>query len=160
MADVDVKSSTALSSVDGNAIIVGAASAGASSPAPYTITTLWTYLVSLAAVLYEPLGEVTADNEQTGTSYTLALTDKGKRVRMNNASANTLTVPPNADVAFPTNSRIEVYQWGAGKTTIAPGAGVTIRSADAYTDIRTQYSAIVLDKIAEDEWLLAGDLRP
>ena len=50
----------------------------------------------------EPLGEVTAINTQTGTTYTLALADKGKIVEMNNASANTLTIPTNASVAFPT----------------------------------------------------------
>ena len=35
-----------------------------------------------------------AQNTQTGTTYTLVLADAGKVVEMNNASSNTLTVPP------------------------------------------------------------------
>lgn len=106
----------------------------------------------------EKLGEVGGDNTQTGTTYTLALADKGKRVRMNNAAANILTVPPNATVAFPTNSRIELVQYGAGQTTIAAGAGVTIRSSGGDLLMYGQYSVAVLDKLGTDEWLLVGDL--
>jgi len=69
-------------------------------------------------------------NEQTGTTYTLALTDDGKLVEMNNASANTLTVPPNSSVAFPVGSQILVLQTGAGQTTLVAGAGVTVNSKD------------------------------
>ena len=44
---------------------------------------------------FQNLGESAGYNEQTGTSYTLVIGDKGKLVAMNNASANTLTVPPH-----------------------------------------------------------------
>ena len=69
-------------------------------------------------------------NTQTGASYTLALSDAGKLVEMNNAGANTLTVPPNGTIAFPVNTRIDVVQYGA----------------------------ITLYKRATNEWVVIGDL--
>lgn len=99
-----------------------------------------------------------AANTQTGTTYTLVIGDASKVVEMNNASANTLTVPPNSSVAFPIGSIVEVYQYGVGQTTIAAGAGVTIRSAGAKLKITSQYSSVTLRKRATDEWVLAGDL--
>lgn len=97
-------------------------------------------------------------NTQTGTTYTLALSDAGKVVEMNNASANTVTVPPNSTVAFAVGDVIELVQYGAGVTTIAAGAGVTIRSANSYLDIRAQYGGAMLYKRATNEWVLVGDL--
>ncbi len=95
-------------------------------------------------------------NVQTA-SYTLALADAGAAVEMNNASALTLTVPPFSSVAFAVGTIIEVFQRGAGQVTIAPGAGVTIRSASG-NNLRTQYSVATLRLSATNEWVLAGDL--
>lgn len=97
-------------------------------------------------------------NTQTGTAYTLALTDAGICVEMNNASANTLTVPPNSSVAFPVGTQILITQYGAGQTTIAAGAGVTIRQADAKLKLAKQYAQASLVKRATDEWVLSGNL--
>jgi hypothetical protein len=97
-------------------------------------------------------------NEQTGTTYTLVLTDDGKIVEMNNASANTLTVPPNSSVAFPVGSQILVLQTGAGQTTVAAGAGVTVNSKDGNLKLSAQWCAATLIKRATDSWVLAGDL--
>ena len=44
-------------------------------------------------------------NAQTGTTYTLALTDVAKVVSLTNAASITLTIPTDATVAFPTTSR-------------------------------------------------------
>ena len=97
-------------------------------------------------------------NEQTGATYTLVLTDAGKLVETNNASANTLTIPPNSSVAFATGSQIVVIQKGAGQTTLAAGAGVTINSKDSNLNITGQYSAVTLIKAATDTWYAIGDL--
>lgn len=104
-------------------------------------------------------GEVAGVNTQTGTAYTLDITDKGKVVEMNNASANTLTVPPNADEAFAVKTRIDIVQYGAGQTTIAAGSGVTIRSKDSNLKISAQYGAASLYKRGTNEWVLIGDLE-
>ncbi len=102
-------------------------------------------------------GEIEGINTRT-SSYTLALTDAGYLVRMNVASANNLTVPPNSSVAFETNTKIDVVQYGAGTTTIVAGSGVTIRSADSALDISGQYVTVTLIKIGTNEWLLVGSL--
>jgi hypothetical protein len=91
-----------------------------------------------------------SSNTQTA-SYTLVLADAGKVVQMDVASANTLTVPPNSSVAFPTGTVISVWQKGAGQTTIAAGAGVTLRAPDGLV-IGLQYGAASLRKVATDEW--------
>jgi hypothetical protein len=97
-------------------------------------------------------------NEQTGTTYTLALADDGKVVEMNNASANTLTVPPNSSVAFPVGAQILVLQTGAGQTTLAAGAGVTVNSKDGNLKLSAQWCAATLIKRATDAWVVVGDL--
>jgi len=100
----------------------------------------------------------TTFNAQTGTSYTLVLTDAGKIVTMSNASANTLTIPPNSSVAFPTGTIINIVQYGAGQTTIAPGSGVTLNSADSKTKLRVQNSPSSIVKTDTNVWLLFGDI--
>jgi hypothetical protein len=105
---------------------------------------------------FEPLGEVTAINTQTD-DYTLALSDKGKIVEMNKATANTLTIPTNASVAFPTGSRVDIVQYGAGTTTIAGDTGVTVNGASAGSgDMSEQYGAVTLYKRGTDEWIVIG----
>ena len=61
-------------------------------------------------------------NDQTA-NYTLVVGDVGKRVIMNVASANTVTV--NNSI-FAVGDTIEVLNKGAGATTITAGAGVTL----------------------------------
>ena len=97
-------------------------------------------------------------NTQTGTSYTLVLSDAGKVIEMNNASANTATVPPNSSVAFLIGTVLEVAQYGAGQTTIVAGAGVTIRTPSTLI-LRAQYSTVSLRKRGTDEWVLSGDVQ-
>ena len=97
-------------------------------------------------------------NTQTGTTYTLVLGDADKLVEMDNAAANTLTVPPNSSVAFSTGTQIIVVQKGAGTTTIAAGSGVTLLSKDSALGIGGQYGAATCIKIATDTWYVIGDL--
>ena len=65
------------------------------------------------------------NNTQTG-SYTTVLTDAGKTVTMSNASANTVTIPPNSSVAYVVGTQINILNLGAGACTPTAGAGVTI----------------------------------
>lgn len=97
----------------------------------------------------------TTTNAQSGTTYTLVLTDASKHVSMSNASANTLTVPSNASVAFATGTRILIQQLGAGSTTIAAGSGVTINApASVALEIDEQYGSRGLLKTATNTWQL------
>lgn len=100
----------------------------------------------------------THENVQTGTAYTLVLADAFKLVAMDNAAANTLTVPPNSTVAFPVGTRIDLSQDGAGQTTVAAGAGVAIRTPETLK-IRRQWGKATLIKRAADTWDLEGNLE-
>jgi len=95
-------------------------------------------------------------NAQTA-SYTLVLTDVAKVVTMTVASANNLTVPPNASVAFPTGTQVLIYQGGAGQTTIVAGAGVTVRTQTGLK-LSGQYAVAGLLKLATNEWVAFGNL--
>jgi hypothetical protein len=103
------------------------------------------------------VGNQAIENTQTD-SYTLVLSDAGKMITMNKASANNLTIPPNGDVAFPLNTRIDVIQYGAGQTSFVAGSGVTIRSSGSKIKLTGQYSGGSLWKKGTNEWILIGDL--
>jgi hypothetical protein len=93
-------------------------------------------------------------NFQTGTSYTLVLTDAGQWVAINNANANTVTIPTNATVAFPVGTKITIQKYGAGNTTIQAASGVTLRDPNNAATITTQYDVRVIVKTGTDEWVI------
>lgn len=96
-------------------------------------------------------------NAQTGTTYTLVLTDAHKVVTLNNASAITVTVPPNSSVAFETGDQVNLLQLGAGQVTVAAGSGVTLRAQGSKVKLFGQYAIGTLIKIASDEWVFVGN---
>jgi hypothetical protein len=58
-------------------------------------------------------------NAQTGTTYTFVLTDSNNTlVTASNASAQTYSIPTNANVAFPIGAQINIIAIGAGQVTI------------------------------------------
>jgi hypothetical protein len=97
-------------------------------------------------------------NTQTGTTYTLVLSDKDKMVTLNNASAITLTVPPSV---FSANDIVNIAQFGAGQVTLAQGAGVTINSTGATTTapkLRMNKSSASIICTASNTFLVVGDI--
>jgi hypothetical protein len=97
-------------------------------------------------------------NTQT-SSYTLVLDDASKIVEMNVGSANTVTVPTNASVAFPIGTEITVMQYGAGVTTFVAASGVTFRSKDFGDRIGDQYTGATLIKRGTNEWYIIGNIQ-
>jgi hypothetical protein len=100
-------------------------------------------------------------NPQTGTTYTFVANDGSDAnlstlVTLSNAAAITATIPPNSDVPFAVGAQIDVLQLGAGKLTIAPGAGVTLNSEGGNKSAAAQYAALTLLKIATDTWVIIG----
>jgi hypothetical protein len=94
-------------------------------------------------------------NTQTGTTYTAVLADADKVIEISNASANTVTIPPNSSVAFAIGTRIRVTQLGAGATTIVSGAGVTFQPASpAAMSPAGQYGTRTVRKRATDTWIV------
>jgi hypothetical protein len=101
--------------------------------------------------------ETITTNTQTA-SYSLVLTDNGKLILMNVATANNLTIPLNSSINFPVGTKIDVSQRGAGQTTIVATGGVTINSAGGALKLRLQYSGATLVQTATDVWYLFGDI--
>ena len=103
-------------------------------------------------------------NANTSTTYTFVLADNGKLVTSNNASAQTLSIPTNASVAFPTGTQINVaWITGAGQPTIqAVTSGTTTVLSTGATStapkLRVVNSVASCVKIATDTWLVTGDV--
>ena len=111
-----------------------------------------------AAISLGKLADATIDIK-TG-SYTLQLTDKNKFIKMNiTSTANTVTVPLDATVAFPEGSQIHIIQYGSGKTQIVGASGAVYIYATPGAYLRAQYSSATLLKCAAaNTWMLMGDL--
>ena len=114
--------------------------------------------ILLAAELDAMATAMIALNAQTGTTYTTVLSDDGKLITCDNGSPITLTIPPNGTVAYGIGTQINIMQLGAGQVTIAPGAGVTIRSAGSKLKSKEQYAVATCVKIASDTWVAVGNL--
>jgi hypothetical protein len=95
---------------------------------------------------------------QKTDSYTLsALTERDSLIEMGKATAQTLTIPTNASVAFPVGTSLDILQTGAGQVTIAGASGVTVNGTPGLK-LRTQWSSATLFKRAENTWVVMGDL--
>jgi hypothetical protein len=103
-------------------------------------------------------------NAQTGTTYTFVLADAdNKLVTASNASAQTYSIPTNANVAYPVGSQINIIAIGAGQVTInAVTSGTTTVLSNGGTaaspKLRVQYSSATLIKVATDTWYVIGDI--
>ena len=101
---------------------------------------------------------------KTGTTYTFVLTDANNElITASNASAQTYSIPTNANVAFPIGTQINIIQIGAGQVTInAVTSGTTTVLSTGATaaapKLRAQYSAATLVKVGTDTWYVIGDI--
>jgi hypothetical protein len=96
-------------------------------------------------------------------SYTAIFANNGQVVTMDNASANTFSIPTNASVAFPIGTQINVLQIGAGQTTIqAVTSGTTsilsTGGTAAAPKLRARYSMATCLKAGTDLWYVSGDI--
>jgi len=96
-------------------------------------------------------------NAQVGTTYTVTASDEGKIVTCTNASAITVTLPSDSDEDLPIGFITHIHQEGAGQVTVAPAAGVTLRTALSLST-RVQYSSLSCIKIASDLYKVIGDM--
>jgi hypothetical protein len=96
-------------------------------------------------------------------SYTAVLANNSQVVTMNNASANTFSIPTDANVDFPVGTQITVLQIGAGQTTIqAVTAGTTTINSTGGTanapKLRVRYSSATCLKLSANNWVVIGDI--
>lgn len=96
-------------------------------------------------------------NSQSGTTYTLAITDASANVLSTSASPTTFTIPPNASVAFPVPTTIVGIQDGAGTLTFTGGTGVTVNGAVTGSFSATaEYGTIVATQISANVWVVVA----
>jgi hypothetical protein len=119
-------------------------------------SSMWLRVVENTDATLE-LGQIEVETV-TGTAYTLVLADAARHKRFTSASAITLTIPPNASVAFPIGTRIRGTAAGVGQVTLAPGAGVTLNSRDSALKSAGRYAVFEVEKVATNEWDCLGDL--
>jgi hypothetical protein len=96
-------------------------------------------------------------------SYTAILVNNGQLVTMNNSSANTFSIPTDANVDFPVGTQITVLQIGTGQTTIqAVTAGTTTINSTGATAaqprLRVRYSSATCIKLSANNWVVLGDI--
>jgi len=141
---------------------VGADSSAVTTSHDYKISALETDVSAAQTDITNLETDVTNINElqisnQT-TDYTLVLSDAGKLVSINSSSANNLTIPAQASVAFPIGTQILFVQLGTGQTTLVPDSGVTLRSKDGNRKLSARYCGVTLIKRTNDDWYAIGDL--
>jgi hypothetical protein len=97
-------------------------------------------------------------NPQTGASYQLKATDASQYLRLTNAGAMQLVVPPNSAVPIAIGDEFPFEQSGAGIVTVTAGAGVTINSRGGVMTTAGQFAVGMLKKTGPDTFTLTGDL--
>lgn len=103
-----------------------------------------------------------ATTTQSGSTYTLALSDDGKLVTFTNATSAAVEIPLNATVALPVGAQITLARYSAtGTVTIQGASGVTVVSTGATPaapTLRAQYSSATAIQTSADNWLVVGDI--
>jgi hypothetical protein len=91
------------------------------------------------------------------TAYTFVLQDMGKGVSHSSATPHAWTIPPDADVAFPTHTVILLDNFGSGAVTLTRGIGVTLRENGSGTStdiVIPQFYVRPLFKQGPNFWVL------
>jgi hypothetical protein len=100
-------------------------------------------------------GGSAAVNAQTGLTYTLLQSDNGKVITINNASANTLTLPTSLTAGF----NCMIVQYGAGTVTIVGASGVTVVNRSNYNKTGGQYAIVTIVSPVANTFITGGDMQ-
>lgn len=101
-------------------------------------------------------------NAQSGSVYTLALTDAGKLVQMTASVSASVTIPANSTVPFVTGTAIAVTAWGSASCRIVAASGVTINStvgSGSPAALTARYAGAQLYKMDTNTWLVVGAIQ-
>ena len=145
---------TGKASTTANALLLGN---GTSALTEVTAGTTGQVLTIVSGVPTWASPAISTFNEQTGTTYTFALSDANYNTMtaFNNASAVTVTL--SSVTGFSVGASIDFIQKGVGKVTISP-LGVTVNSVSSYLSISAQYGAATLIQESTNVWYLIGSL--
>ena len=97
------------------------------------------------------LGFSASKHDQSGTTYTVAASDNGKVVVLNNAAAITVDI----DTGLPAGFNCSFVQKGAGQVSFAGTA--TVNNRQSHTKINGQYGVASIVAYDTDTYILAGD---
>lgn len=97
-------------------------------------------------------GSALNTNNQTGTTYSFALTDIGGTTTASNASASTYTLPQTSNIAFPIGSRIKLINIGAGVVTLVKEGSETLLGNVTLN----QYAVAEIEKTSATQWDVFG----
>lgn len=99
-------------------------------------------------------------NDQTGTSYTLQVSDAGpnKYLRFDSAPPVVLIIPANATSPLPLRKQINCITVGAGQVTIAPAAGVNVTSLNSALKTLGKGASFSLVQTSLNNWDVIGAL--
>jgi len=97
-------------------------------------------------------------NAQTGIAYETDIDDQNGMVTMDNALANTVTIPANASVAYPVGTQLFFMQLGVGQTTITITSDTLNGPIAAPFECREQYVPVTALKVDTTEWIITGNL--
>lgn len=105
-------------------------------------------------------GKVAHGVRQLTTSSQTELVHAGEVLEITSATGVNYTLQPDGTVNIPIGKSIHVAQGGAGKVTVVPGSGVTLKKGASF-NARTmeQEAIIVLIKVAANTWRLGGQLE-
>ena len=111
-----------------------------------------------AANLNTLASSVITVNAQTGTAYTPGTAQVGQLTTLNNAAAQTITIPANATTAFAIGDQLNFMLLGTGTATFAAGGTAVIRSAGTKLKLSTQYAVCTVLKWDTDAWVMVGNV--
>jgi hypothetical protein len=140
------KGGTGATTFTANAVLTGNTTSAVQST-PVTITS--TGVIS---------GFILDINDQVGTSYTLASSDKGKVVRCTNASPIAVELPNSLPKGF----TCEVEQGGDGAVSFTAASGATLQNRLSHTKIAGKYGVVRFVVVSNSDdasavYNLAGD---
>ncbi|WP_341304736.1 hypothetical protein [Pseudomonas sp. TMP25] len=94
------------------------------------------------------------------TARTLGLADANAYIRVTNVAASTVTVPPQASVAWLADTEVHIRRAAAGNLTIAAGAGVSLNAPSRGTLVMTDRMSVTLKRVGTDVWDVIGQVVP
>ncbi len=92
-------------------------------------------------------------------NYSFILSDAGKLVKHDDATAYTWTIPPNSAIPYPLGTEIDVTNINTGAITLHRGAGVHLRIAGSATDndfTLAEWGYGTLHLVDTDSWIITG----
>jgi len=94
---------------------------------------------------------------ESGTTYTLVLSDDNKLLNFSNSSNILVTIPLSVAVNWRNGANIHLLQGGSGQLIVEGETGVSILTPTVAKS-RSLYSLVSLIYLGSDSWLVTGDL--